>query len=162
MTTREYILNQAKHRYEKLARANFDHRNCVVDLSKYTRRIKAQILYNHLHFCGLPKEYLDSFVLSRGYIAVVDHRNYNPRIIEYLTAKSVAKEVDASNYTQLFLDKLNNPDEIWAHAYDYQIDHSSQLLLLVLASLHHEVSLKDLGKAFDSFSEVVATRLNRQ
>ncbi len=161
MTTREYILNQAKDRYEKIARENFDHRNCVVDLSKYTRRIKAQILYNHLHFCGLPQEYLKAFVLSQGYIAVVDHKNYNPRIIGFVASKAVVKEVDSENYTSLFIEKLNNPDEIWAHAYENQIDESSQMLLLVLASLHREVSVKDLGVAFDAFSERIAARFNR-
>jgi hypothetical protein len=161
MTTREYILNQAKDRYEKIARENFDHRNCVVDLSKYTRRTKAQILYNHLHFCGLPQEYLKAFVLSQGYIAVVDHKNYNPRIIGFVASKAVVKEVDPGNYTSLFIEKLNNPDEIWAHAYENQIDGPSQMLLLVLASLHREVSIKDLGVAFDAFSERIAARYNQ-
>jgi hypothetical protein len=50
LTTREYILNQARLYYEKLDRERFDHRTCVIDLSKYSRRIRAEILYNHLHF----------------------------------------------------------------------------------------------------------------
>lgn len=58
LTTREYILNQAKLHYEKLAREKFDHRTCIIDLDKYSRRIKAQILYNHLHFSNLPRTHL--------------------------------------------------------------------------------------------------------
>ena len=40
LTTREYILNQAKLHYEKWDRENFDHRTCIIDLAKYSRRIR--------------------------------------------------------------------------------------------------------------------------
>ena len=85
LTTREYILNQAKLHYEKLARVNFDHRTCIIDPSKYSRRIRAQILYNHLHFSGLTREHVKSLTTKRGYLSIVDHKNYNPRLIEFLT-----------------------------------------------------------------------------
>ncbi|MEF8732649.1 MAG: hypothetical protein V5B40_12315 [Candidatus Accumulibacter meliphilus] len=70
LTTREYILNQAKLYYEKLAREKFDHRTCVLDLSKYSRRIRAQILYNRLHFSSLPRQRLESLVAKRGYVRI--------------------------------------------------------------------------------------------
>jgi hypothetical protein len=75
LTTREYILNQAKLQYEKLARENFDHRTCVIDLAKYSRRIRAQILYNHLHFSDLPRPHVETLVAKRGYVRIVDHNN---------------------------------------------------------------------------------------
>ena len=49
-TTREYILNQAKQKYESFNNAYFDKSKCIVDLSKYTKLVKAEILYNHLFF----------------------------------------------------------------------------------------------------------------
>lgn len=88
LTTREYILNQAKMTYEKIDRENFDHRTCVIDLSKYSRRIRAQILYNHLYFSDLEPDFLATLVSSKGYVKIVDHKNYNPRLIEFLTSKS--------------------------------------------------------------------------
>ena len=53
MTTREYILNQAKLTYEALALSNINLTKCIVDLSDYTPYIRANILYNHLYFSDL-------------------------------------------------------------------------------------------------------------
>lgn len=58
LTTREYILNQAKTKYELIKSADIDIAKCVVDVAKYTRYIKAKILYNHLYFANLPEEHI--------------------------------------------------------------------------------------------------------
>ena len=50
LTTREYILRQAQTTYEMLNGPIFEKPQCIVDLSQYTRPIRAQILYNHLYF----------------------------------------------------------------------------------------------------------------
>src|SRR5207249_10024600 len=50
LTTSEYILNIAKRRYEVLAHPPVDLTMCVINLSDYTRPIRAKILYNHIYF----------------------------------------------------------------------------------------------------------------
>ncbi|MCU0287501.1 MAG: restriction endonuclease, partial [Acidobacteria bacterium] len=85
LTTREYILKQAQTDYEILNGPFFEKPQCIVDLSQYTRPIRAQILYNHLYFSKLPKEYIEEIVRQATYLKIVDHPNYNPRIIEYMT-----------------------------------------------------------------------------
>ena len=54
LTTREYILHQAQGTYEGLNGPIFEKPQCIVDLSQYTRPIRAQILYNHMYFSSLP------------------------------------------------------------------------------------------------------------
>ena len=44
LTTREYILRQAQATYEVLNNPIFENPQCVIDLSQYTRPIRAQIL----------------------------------------------------------------------------------------------------------------------
>lgn len=151
LTTREYILNQAKLHYEKLARAKFDHRTCIIDLSKYSRRIRAQILYNHLHFSKLPRTHLDALVAKRGYVQIVDHKNYNPRLIEYLTDKAWIGDVAPADYLTLFLRKLDNPVEIWEHAFRNQLSDRARHLLFVLTTMPTECRMPDVEAAFGSF-----------
>ncbi len=150
LTTREYILNQAKIVYEKIARENFNYRTCIIDLSKYSRRMRAEILYNHLHFSDMPGEYIESLRKSRGYIKIIGHKNYSPRLIHYLTNFSWMRETSPDKYLSLFLQHLDNPVEIWEHAKTHLSD-SAQHLLLVLTTLPLEVRLADMESAFKSF-----------
>ena len=53
LTTREYILNQARLRYEAIARHNFDLQTSILNLETYTRMNRAQIFFNHLYFSTL-------------------------------------------------------------------------------------------------------------
>jgi hypothetical protein len=148
LTTREYILNQARLHYEKLAREKLDYRMCVLDLSKYSRRIRAEILYNHLHFSHLPRTHLQALISARGYLKIVDHRNYNPRLIEYLTDSQWVGAVVAGDYFAVFMQNLDNPALIWEHAFDRQISAASCDLLLVLATMPTESRMVDVEKAF--------------
>jgi hypothetical protein len=151
LTTREYILNQAKLYYEKLDRENFDHRICIIDLSKYSRRIRAQILYNHLHFSDLPRQHLECFVADKGYVKIVDHANYNPRLVEYLTSSTWMGETPSAQYLQVFIGHLDNPVQIWGHAFRNQLSQRARHLLFVLTTLPRETLLKDVETAFSSF-----------
>ena len=151
LTTREYILNQAKLHYEKLAREKFDHRTCIIDLGKYSRRIRAQILYNHLHFSELPRPHLERLVAKRGYVKIVDHENYNPRLIQYLTDLTWIGATPSAEYMALFFRNLDNPVEIWGHAFRSQLSDRSRHLLFVLTTMPQESLMSDVEKAFKTF-----------
>jgi hypothetical protein len=151
LTTREYILNQARLHYEKLAREKLDYRTCVMDLSKYSRRIRAEILYNHLHFSPLTRGYVQALISGRGYLKIVDHRNYNPRLVEYLTDPQWVGTAAAGDYLALFIRNLDNPALVWEHAFDHQIAEESRDLLLVLTTMPTESRLVDVELAFEAF-----------
>lgn len=151
LTTREYILNQARLTYEKMNREDFQHRTCILDLTKYSRKIRAQILYNHLHFSDLPQPFIDAIVNERGYIKIVDHSNYSPRLIEFLTLSSWLGNVSPKDYVALFVSKLDNPSDIWDHAFKNQLSDSARHLLIILVTLPYEIAHSDLKVAFDAF-----------
>jgi hypothetical protein len=74
MTTREYILNQAQQKYELLNRHDLDIAKCIIDLSLYTPIVRANILYNHLFFSNMPKEYLQELIKSQKFNIMVSWR----------------------------------------------------------------------------------------
>jgi hypothetical protein len=153
LTTREYILNIAKQQYEAFANPPVDFKLCVINLSDYTWKVRAKILYNHIYFSDLLKEYKLALLEERGYEKILKHHNYNPRVIEYMTRSTHAQGVTPTLYLKEFLDSLDNPTRIWDHAFRHQISEAARTLLFVLATLQDETSLENLEKAFWKFYE---------
>lgn len=149
LTTREYILTQAKERYEKLKNSDIDIVKCTIDMSKYSKKIKAKILYNHLFYSKLSEEYFESILSNKGYKKIIAHKNYNPRLVEFLTDKKkiLVDEVTAKQYLEYFLKILDNPEKIWEGAFN-KIHKYSQYLLYTLSLAYHEIFMDDLEKAF--------------
>ncbi|WNG55709.1 hypothetical protein F0U59_13745 [Archangium gephyra] len=157
LTTREYILNQAKARYERLAQSRFDVHRCTIDLGKYTRRNRAQILFNHLYFSTLPRHQLDGFLSGDIYKRVVDHRNFNPRLVEAMT-QVVDWGNSAESFGFAFLDNLENPRRLWEHAFERQLSSHARNLVLTMASLRPRALYEDLQRAFESLQAVLDRR----
>jgi len=151
LTTREYILNQARRVYEKLAMTRFDLQTFIIDLSYYTRRIRAQILYNHIYFSDLTSHFKKKILENKRYIEIIDHPNYNPRIIQFMTDPLRLSGVQPSEYWKIFRSNLDNPKDIWKHAFEEQLSQEARNLLLVMSTLPKEVFMEDLEKAFDVF-----------
>jgi hypothetical protein len=147
LTTREYILEQARLTYERLDATVKDMSKIIVDLSDYSHRERARILYNHLYFSGLSDSAIGSVVADRKYMQIIRHPTYSPRIIESVTRLYERTEQQHS-FGQHMVDALNEPGAIWAHAFENQLQPASQCTLFTLASLPREVTLEDLNEAF--------------
>ncbi len=161
LTTREYILQQARSVYEPLARADLDWYKLVVSLSDYSNFDKAKILLNHLEAACLSKPHIASLMQGRTYLKIIKHPNYNPRIIESMTDRARIRSVPPESYAEHFLQSLTSPSEIWSHAFEKQISTNAQEVLFVLASLPREVFLDDLRVAFEAFHQSVCDKYNR-
>jgi hypothetical protein len=153
LTTREYLLNQAKMRHERLSLSRFDVSKRIIDLSDYTRFERANILSNHLHFSDIPQEYKENILSNNAYFEIVDHPNYSPRIIEWMTNYLNVKHIKPNDYSNWFLLNLDNPAQLWEHAFSQQIAEASRYLLLTLFSLPREVVLSDAEEAFKAFCD---------
>lgn len=149
MTTREYILNQAKEVYEKLDTTDLNIAKHTLDLSTYSKRIRAQILYNHLFYSKIPIEYVESIISNKAYKKIINHKNYSPRIIEQLTTK--LNNIDASDYANQFIYNLDYPFGIWAKAFNSQISQGSQYTLYLLLSISNPILLSDFKNALKYF-----------
>jgi len=154
LTTREYILRQAQTTYEILNSPIFEKPQCIVDLSQYTRPIRAQILYNHLYFSQLPKKYIEEIVHQATYYKIIDHPNYSPRIIEYMTDPMWIGGNESNSYPVVFLRNLKEPFLIWEQAFNNQITDTARETLLVLGTLPREIFVDDLECAAARFLSI--------
>lgn len=149
MTTREYILNQAKEVYEKLDTPDLNIAKHTIDLSTYSKRIRAQILYNHLFYSKIPIEYVESIISKKAYKKIINHKNYSPRIIEQLTTK--LNNIEASDYATQFIYNLDYPFGIWDKAFNSQISQGSQYTLYSLLSISNPILLSDFKEALNYY-----------
>ncbi len=132
LTTRAYILNEAKSASERLSDRRVGVSTYVLDLSSYTRAIRARILYNHLLVRDVPRKHLLSLLNSGQLAKIVDHRNYNPRVIEWMTDSTHLEDVTPSTYPKAFISALDNPKALWDKAFRNHISPACRHLLFAL------------------------------
>jgi hypothetical protein len=86
LSTREYILRQAHRVSDLLEREESDVHRFLLRLEDYTRQERARILYNHVFFSPqVDATARQALLRNRTYLRIVDHQNYNPRLIEWMT-----------------------------------------------------------------------------
>ena len=151
LTTREYILQQARSVYEKLHASEFDDAKCIIELGTYTRRNRARILYNHVYFSDLPLAYRRALASRSALLRVVDHENYSPRIVEWMCSLNHVENCAPSEYAALFTDMLDDPKRLWRHAFQNHLSPPARSLLVVLSSFQSVVALDDLRDAFNAY-----------
>ena len=137
LNSRITILNEAKKNNEELSKeiGNDKVKLKMLYIKDISNMEKARIFYNHLFFNEIPKEYRENIRFNRGYLRIILHDNFTPRIIEYVTRKNVFKDIKPENYTEFILDKLNNPEEIWQNEFTNRLKQPDRVLLMVLYSL---------------------------
>jgi Restriction endonuclease len=151
LATRENVLNLAKIQYERLNDPRIELSKCIIDLGKYTSKVRALILYNHIFYSGMPQEYVDHLLKDRFYFTLLKHQNYSPRIIETLTVKEVWKTVKPNEVQQLFRKSFDNPHFVWKHAFDNQLRPVSRCFLLIMVSCGAPILVDDIQEALKVF-----------
>jgi hypothetical protein len=145
MTTREYILRQAESSYpllEELRSAQ-----ATVELEEYTSLVRAQILYNHLFFNRIPREFFENILDNDNYRRIIDHENYSPRIISAVISDKFWEDVKPESFTDEFVKYLDKPDKIWENVFETKISPLSQFILKILAIADAPILVEDLRMA---------------
>ena len=151
LTTRAYILEDARRVSEHLADPRLNVTKYVLDVGVYTRQIRARILYNHLLVANVDRELIAALVNSGRLPSIIDHKNYNPRIIEWMTDVYHIKGVDACSYPGAFTEALDNPARLWDIAFRTHISRNCQHLLISLYfSSEYGVDVEELRSAFQN------------
>lgn len=151
LTTRAYIFEEARRVSEYFADHRLDISKYVLDVGVYTRRIRAQILYNHLLVAQTPPTHIRALIESGKIAKIVDHPNYNPRVIEWMTDSMHLASIPAEHYADVFVNALANPKQLWDTAFRTHIPEKCRHLLFALffASQYGE-EVADLRVAYQA------------
>jgi DNA polymerase III delta prime subunit len=151
LTSRTTILNQASNKFEKFNRESFIERsNYMVEVKNYSRYNKALILYNHLYHADLPVQHQEKFFEEKNYLKIIDHKNFFPRLIEFITSSTQFNRSKETDYKKFILNAFNNPTEIWRFAYEEQLEDEDRFLVCTLFSLGgYNINSNVLERAFE-------------
>lgn len=150
LSTREYVLSEAKAHYEKLSMSNIDIAKCTIELENYTKTIRAKILYNHLAEANIPPEYINVFLDKRGYMTIINHKNFNPRVIESVINEQIWKTTEPTDFANKIKEFFDNPISVWQYAFE-KLDVEARYALLVLGTMGGNVRLDDFNEAYKHF-----------
>ena len=157
---KKLILNSRITIYNEAIARNDDFRKSIgnkelniyyIHMNEISPLEKARILYNHLYFYQVGNEYWHKIINDEIYMKIVKHRNYNPRLVEYICNQAKEKNVSSMNYLKFINETLDNPQEVWKNEYERRLQKEDKILLNVLFSLSNvEVEEHLLKKAFIS------------
>lgn len=131
LTTRDYILAQARGLSARLAEGRTKARDYVLDVGRYTRSVRARILYNHLYFSALSPEQRNEVLADDFFLKVIDHKNFSPRIIEEVTSPEFLAIAD-HGIRALFAEVLETPALLWDRPYRQHVGAAGRALMLAL------------------------------
>ncbi|WIE82773.1 restriction endonuclease [Curtobacterium sp. MCPF17_021] len=146
LTTREYIFAQATQTYSRLSSRQFDHSKFMVEVKSYSLFERALILYNHIHYSSLPNEARLRVAESRVHLRILNHQNYNPRMLRMLVEGAETSRV-GSNIDQYIINGLDKPHELWQEVIEVHLSGFARDLLEIMATLPPEISDDDLFDA---------------
>lgn len=152
LTTREHVYSKALGRSERLREAGLDELRVMMHMPNYNRSQKAAILYNHIYFSELAAEYQDRILSDGFYLKIVKHEKFNPRLIEWLSNYKRVK-VSVDDYRSFITDLLDDPSEIWQHAYRHEISEAARSILLSLWSVSGRINADILRTCFSHLHE---------
>lgn len=152
MNSRITIINEAYSSSINFANLfdSYEKDNYLIDLDKMSFLEKAQILYNHLYFNDLPMEFLSNIKKDKNYLLIVKHKNYNPRIIEFVTKYKNYINVPPDEYIEYIISKLDNPDSVWEDEFRNRLEEYDRILMNTIYSLTNDkIRIDILEMAFN-------------
>ncbi len=153
LTTREYILQQARRIYERLSHFDFNPLQCVVDLNDYTPLVRAEILYNHVYHAGLSPSQRGRFAKPENYSQILSDPNFNPRLISVSLQPPLNDGL--TDPVEVALHNLRNPQQIWQHVIESQLTQSAVAVLELLFTFKFFAELGALKDAWASYARAL-------
>lgn len=137
LNSRITIFNEAKERSEefKIFLQGDKIKIHTINMNLIGSVEKAKIFYNHLVFKNVPRDYYNDIRRDRNYLRIVNHANYTPRIIEYITNSSRYLTVPPNEYGDYILATLEHPDDIWDNEFVRRLQDKDRALMSTLYSL---------------------------
>lgn len=149
LTSRTTILNKAYSTLQKLESPANKLAEFEVIVESYTTLDKGKILYNHLYDSKAPKEHFFEVSKNNNYLKIIKHKNFNPRIMEFICLKENLSDITHENYIDFIFEQLNNPEKIWKNPFQYQLDDEGRFIVESLFSLGNRASKTTLEAAYE-------------
>lgn len=152
LNSRITILNEAIQNFSNLEKYIMfkDFKMYKIDLSIISDTEKARIFLSKLKQYKVPNEYYNSVRKNNRYRAIINHKNYNPRLIEFVCNPKRYNLIPMDGYYDFIINNLQNPNAVWKNEFENRLDYLDRMLMYVLYSITDGmVDIDKLKQAFD-------------
>lgn len=150
LTSRTNILNQGmvlSDLFGKAVLVKNTYELCIGSLSRIDR---ARVLYNHIWHSDLQPTYVDKLYSEKRYREIIDHPNFNPRLIAFILDSDKISDIEPSKYWDYVESTLANPEDVWTHFFSAQMSQECRDLAFIVVLNGRDISEDDLRIAFSS------------
>lgn len=151
LTSRSTILNQGKLLIDSFEHDNIQHKEYELRITSLTEIDKAQILYNHIWHSNLEKEYIEELYIEKRYRSVINHKNFNPRLINYITDVTRLANCSATQYWSYIRQSLANPTQIWENPFIAQQDDFGRSIIFLVVLNGKKIRENILAEAYQRY-----------
>ncbi|WP_272537176.1 MULTISPECIES: ATP-binding protein [Providencia] len=155
LTSRTTILNQGKLSSELFYINNTEKHEYEVEVKNLAVLDKAKILYNHIWFSNLPQEYKNCFWVDKKYRQIISHKNYNPRLISFITDYDKVSHLSSEKYWDYIIESLNNPSAIWDYMLTKQVPKCVYYLTYLVSLNNGSISENTLSQCYNMFLDMI-------
>lgn len=154
LTSRTNILNKAFSLSHIFQNGKIRDNEFLLRVENLTNVDKATILYNHIYHSNLNVDYIDKIYQDKRYKEIIKHRNFNPRIIEFITDYGKVGHISPEEYWKHIVDNLDNPQDIWADYFQNQTDDCVRALTFLTVFNNGKISENELRRSYNTFLKI--------
>lgn len=151
LTSRSTIINQGKMLIDQLQHSNIEKKEYEIKIDSLTELDRAKILYNHIWHSQLNADHINELYKDRRYRRIISHRNFNPRLISYVTDSTRLEGDAAATYWPFVERSLNNPAQVWENPFVAQQDDFGRLLIVLVVLHGRKIIETELSSAYNEF-----------
>lgn len=158
LTSRSTILNQGKLLIDNFQHYHLNRNEYELAVTHLTEMDRAKILYSHIWHSGLPEQHVDSFYEKKAYRHIVRHKNFNPRLINFITDRDRVLDKPPADYMSYIFEVLRNPRDVWAHPFEAQLDDFGRALTLLVTLNGRGIAQGELAEAYARYVALPANQ----
>src|SRR5699024_2529786 len=152
LNSRVTILNEALNTFEELKKYFGSEKLTLrkINMNKVSMIEKAKIFHTMLKRNKVSNVYYNSVRKNKNYLRIIEHKNFNPRVLEYVTLPGRLRGIPGDSYFEFIMENLNNPKDIWKNEFEHRIKYVDRIFMFTLYSLTNTyVSKEVLENCFD-------------
>lgn len=144
LTTREYVLQQGLQKQPAL-KETLQEYALICTIEEYGYDEKASILFRHLYASSLEYEYVEYLYLKCDWI--VNHKNYNPRVLALFLNKEPSTNCTPEDYYIELCDYFDNPGTFWESIF-VELSQEAQIVAMLLLISSTPMRLSDMESCY--------------
>lgn len=150
LNSRNYILEEGKN-------LNYDLNKIasslpIVDINVLSLIERAKILFNMQYYNNVPFEYYENLLrksfFDKNYRRIIQHKNFNTRVIEYCAQNYSKDEISSQNYSEYIIDNLENSNVIWKNQFSNFKNTELTFFYILYTLTKDKVSIDKVNEAF--------------